>query len=137
MRGFAVHRGRCKEDAPEFPPPVAAGGEMQSPPGAAAVPPLEGEAADDDDTHATMDISPDGDGIVPEDAAAETYVLGSAIDDMLGRLYMKHSGLTVSLLKDIMRITTGTASCAQLFKRIDALPGRCFNVMFLRDSSNF
>ena len=130
VRGFECHRGKCKEVGPKFLPPVAVGGEMQDPLEAAAVP-LVGAAADDDDTHAAMDISADDDGVVPgDDAAAETYVLGSAIDDMLGRLYMQHSGLTISLLKDIMRIAKGTASCAQLFKRIDALPGRCLNVLF-------
>ena len=128
VRGFECHRGKCKEVGPKFLPPVAVGGEMQDPLEAAAVP-LVGAAADD--THTAMDISADDDGVVPgDDAAAETYVLGSAIDDMLGRLYMQHSGLTVSLLKDIMRIAKGTASCAQLFKRIDALPGRCLNVLF-------
>ena len=83
-------------------------------------------AEDDGGAHA-MDVSADGDEAVSEDTTAATYVLGSATDDMIGRLYSKHSGMTVSLLEDILQIARSgpaTASCAEkLFRRIDALPG--------------
>ena len=123
VRGFQTHRGMCKEVGRELAPPIAAGGAMQDQPEAAEA--LVADA-EDDDAHA-MDISADGDGVVPDDDAAATYVLGSATDDMIGRLYMKHPSMTVSLLEDILRIARSgpaTASRAEkLFDRIDALPG--------------
>ena len=114
----------CKEVGRELAPPIAAGGAMQDQPEAAEA--LVADA-EDDDAHVAMDISADGDGVVPDDDAAATYVLGSATDDMIGRLYMKHPSMTVSLLEDILRIARSgpaTASRAEkLFDRIDALPG--------------
>ena len=126
VRGFDTHKGKCKEVGTELPPPLAARGAMQVPAGAAAEI-FEADADDDGGAHAAMDLSADGDGVVPDDDATATYVLGSATDDMIGRLYMRHSGMTVSLLEDILRIARSgpaTASRAEkLFHRIDALPG--------------
>lgn len=68
------------------------------PAGAAEV--FEADAEDDGGAHAAMDLSADDDGVVPDDDAAATYVLGSATDDLIGRLYMTHPGMTVSLLDD-------------------------------------
>lgn len=122
-RAFATHRGKCKEVGFAILKPHPDVNLDVNEAGAADEFVGGEEDNDGDGDVAAMDISSDAEPA----ATTATHLLGSPTDDLLAKMYYKHSGMSMSLVHDILQLTrAGPASASTavaFFQRIDSLHG--------------